>query len=178
MHRKLIKLALPTIVAVAMVAMFMLVGGLGFLPSNTAHAAPATSITSISVNSTCGTAGGFTGTVTLNGTSSGTITLGLFYHVPGNSTFIDSGLRATATFTGGSTATYNFASFTFPGANTYRIQVIDSGGLGGATVKSNSVQPCTPGTTTTATPTSPPPTKTTATPTIGKTTTTTGTATG
>jgi hypothetical protein len=108
-----------------------------------AYAAPASSINSISVSATCGSAGGFTGTVALNGTFTGTVELGLFYHVPGSSTFIDSGLRADAPFSGGNVATYNFPAFTFPGANTYRIQVVNSAGLGGATEKSNSVPPCT-----------------------------------
>lgn len=155
-----------------MLLAFALVGGTGGL--RIAEAAPATSITSISVSSTCGSAGGFTGTVTLNGTFSGTVVLGLFYHVPGGAQFVDSGLRADATFTGGTTATYDFASFTFPGANSYRIQVIDGAGLGGTTVKSQSVPPCTGTTTTTTTTTT---TSTTETTTTTDTTTTTGTTT-
>lgn len=124
---------------VALVGILGVVTG-GRLP--VAHASPATSITSISVSATCGSLGGFTGTVTLDGTFTGTVQLGLFYHVPGHSTFVDSGLRADATFAGTNVATYNFAPFTYAGANTYRIQVIDAAGLGGSTAKSNSVPVC------------------------------------
>jgi len=143
------------LVAALMLAAFARMGGLGVEPRvSVANAADATSISSISVSSTCGELGGFTGTVTLNGTFTGSITLGLFYHVPGSSTFVYSGLSTTVTFNGTSTGTYNFPSFSFPGANTYRIQVLDSSGLGGATVKSASVSGCTPTTTTTTTSTS------------------------
>jgi hypothetical protein len=111
------------------------------------EAAPSTSISNISVNPNCGPSGGFSGTVTLSGSSTGTVQLGLFYHVPGNSTFTDSGLRASATFSSSSTVAYGFTTFSFPAANTYRIQVIDAAGLRGATTKSNSVQLCTPAST-------------------------------
>ena len=150
-HR-LIGMAVIALLAALMLGAFARMGGLGIEPRVAiANAATATEISSISVSGTCGSAGGFTGTVTLNGTFTGTVELGLFYHVPGSSTFTDSGLRADAVFSNSSTAIYNFASFTFPGANTYRIQVIDGAGLGGTTTKSNSVQPCTPGTTTSTT---------------------------
>ncbi|HLZ69037.1 MAG TPA: choice-of-anchor R domain-containing protein [Dehalococcoidia bacterium] len=135
--------------------LMILVGILGLATSGIrpplAAASPATSISSISVSSTCDSQGGFTGTVTLSGTFTGTVVLGLFYHVPGGSQFVDSGRRANAVFSGTSTAVYQFAAFSFAGANSYRIQVIDSGGLGGSTVKSNSVPPCT------GTPPPPPP---------------------
>jgi hypothetical protein len=172
----LIKVALPTVVALAMVGTFMLVGGPGLLPGSTAHAAPATAIKSISVNNTCDATGGFTGVVTLDGTFTGNIVLKVTYHTPGSSSFLPTGDTTTVTFNGTSSATYAFQTLTqFPGANTYRIEVVDSGGLGGATEKSNSVQPCTPGTTATPTFTPPPKVTPTATPTIGKTTTTTTT---
>jgi hypothetical protein len=165
------------VVAILMIAAFALLGGIG-PQGNTVQAAAATSIQSISVNSTCDpTAGGFAGTVTLNGTFSGSITLGLFYHVPGGSQFVYSGVSTTASFAGTSTATYAFTPFTFAGANSYRIQVLDSGGLGGSTVKSNSVPPCTPTTTTTTTTTSTTTTSTTTTSTTTTGTTTTGTTT-
>ena len=156
-----------------MLGTFALVGGLGM--TEIADAAPATSITSISVSATCGTLGGFTGTVTLDGSFSGTVVLGLFDHIPGTSIFADSTLRADATFTGGNTATYNFPSFTFAGSNTYRIQVINSDGLSGATVKSNSVPHCTGTTTTTTTTTTTSTTPTSSTTTGTTSTTTTGT---
>jgi mucin-6/19 len=141
-------------VVVLLVAAFMWAGGIGpNAQSSVAKAGPSgsVSISSISVSSTCGEAGGFTGTVTLSGNATTTVTLGLFYHVPGTSTFQDSGLTDNVVFSNSNTAPYNFSSFTATNANTYRIQVVDSGGLGGATVKSNSVQPCTPTTTTTTT---------------------------
>lgn len=155
MRSRFLSVMTTALAAAFMLGAFTLVGGFGDLQIGTVEAAGASNITGISVNSTCGSAGGFTGTVTLDGTFTGTVVLGLFYHVPGG-TFTDSGLRANAVFTGGSTATYNFTSFTFPGANSYRIQVIDGGGLGGVTTKSNSVPPCTgtPTTTTTTTTTS------------------------
>lgn len=132
-------------------AILLLVASAVTIAPQRASASPSVSISSISVSGTCGTSGGFTGTVTLSGNASATVTLGLFYHIPGNSAFFDSGQRATAVFSGTSTATYNFASYTNASANTYRIQVTDSGGLGGSTVKSNSVPPCT------GTPPPPPP---------------------
>jgi len=135
-----------------MIGAFFLVGGLGTGPLNIAEAGPATSIDSISVSSTCDSTGGFTGTVTLNGTFTGTITLGVFFHTPGSSVFLPTGDQTTVTFTNSSTATYAFATLTQqPDANTYRIQVIDSGSLGGVTTKSNSVPPCTPTVTTRST---------------------------
>jgi len=146
-----------TAAAAVMVGTFALVGGFGDLPATTAEAAPttaATSITSISVSSTCGSLGGFTGTITLDGTFTGTITVAVFYHVPGGSQFVESSpaVTADATFNGTNTATYNLAPFTFPGANSYRIQVVgQSDSLGGTTVKSASVPPCTGTTTTTTT---------------------------
>jgi hypothetical protein len=118
----------------------------------TAEAAPSStpSISNISVNAACDTQGGFTGTVTLSASFTGSVTLGLFYHLPGGAQFLDSAVRTTATFTNSGTASYAFGAYTGPaGTNSYRIQVIDAAGLGGATVKSNSVNPCTP--------TSPPP---------------------
>jgi hypothetical protein len=110
------------------------------------------SITSISVSSTCDAAGGFTGTVTLSGNASTTVTLGLYYHLTGGSQFLYSGVSTTVTFAGTSTGTYAFGPYTGPaGTNTYRIQVLNSGGLGGSTIKSNSVPPCS------GTPPPPPP---------------------
>jgi len=139
------------VAAALMLGAFTLVGGFGDLQIGTVEASPATSITNISVSGTCGTSGGFTGTVTLNGTGfTGTVQLGLFSHVPGGQ-FTDTLQRADAVFNGGSTATYNFAPFTVSGANSYRIQVINAAGLGGDTTKSNSVNPCTGGPSTTTT---------------------------
>jgi len=158
-----------------MLGAFAMVGGFDDLQIGIVEAAPsaaATTITGISVSSTCDAAGGFTGVVTLDGSFSGQITLGVFYHTPGTSGFFPTGDQTTVSFSGGSSATYAFSTFTqVNGANTYRIQVINSGGLGGATVKSNSVPPCT-GTTTTTTTTS-----STSTTTTGTTTTVTTTGT-
>ena len=139
------------LLAALMLAAFARMGGLGIEPRvSVVNAAAATAISSISVSDNCGALGGFTGTVTLNGTSNGSITLGLFYHVPGNGTWFYSGLSATASFGGGNTATYNFPSYSAAGANSYRIQVLDANGLNGATTKSRSVPGCS-GTTTTET---------------------------
>lgn len=159
------------VIGALMLIAFALVGGTGGL--RVASAAPATSITSISVSPTCGTSGGFTGSVNLDGTFTGTVTLGLYYHLPGGAQFVFSGITTTATFTGGTSATYNFGAFSFPGANSYRIQVIDAAGLGGASTKSASVPPCTGTTTTTTTTTSTSTSTTTSTTTTGTTTATT-----
>jgi hypothetical protein len=175
--RRLVGMLSTAVAAILMLGAFAVAGGFGDLQVGTVEAAAATSIQSISVSATCGTAGGFTGTVTLDGSFTGTVQLGLFYHVPGGSQFVDSGLRANATFTGGNTATYNFASFIFPGANSYRIQVINAAGLGGATTKSNSVPPCTGTTTTTTTSSTTSTTSSTTTVTTTTGTTTTGTTT-
>src|SRR5262249_4587439 len=75
----------------------------------TATATPSVSIVSITI--ACNTSTGqFHGVVTLSGPFTGSITLGLFYHVPGG-TFTDSGDHTTVTFTGTSTATYTLAPF-------------------------------------------------------------------
>jgi len=150
MKSRLLSVMTTALAAALMLGAFTLVGGFGDLQIGSVEASPDTSITNISVSGTCGTAGGFTGTVTLSGTFTGTVQLGLFSHVPGGQ-FTDTGQRANAVFNGGSTATYNFAPFTVFGANSYRIQVIDGAGLGGDTTKSNSVNPCTGGPSTTTT---------------------------
>ena len=142
------------LIAALMLAAFARLGGLGVEPRiATADAAGATAITSISVSPTCGSNGGFTGSVNLDGTFTGTITVGLFYHVPGNGTWFYSGVSGPATFNGTSSVTYNLASFSNPNANSYRIQVLDAAGLNGGTTKSASVPGCTQ-TTTTSTSTS------------------------
>ena len=82
--------------------------------------------------------------------TAGSITVGVFYHVPGNGTWFYSGVSGLATFNGTSSATYNLAAFTNANANSYRIQVLDAAGLRGGTTKSASVPGCT-GTTTTTT---------------------------
>jgi len=140
------------LIAALMLAAFARLGGLGVEPRiATADAAGATAITSISVSPTCGSNGGFTGSVNLDGTFTGTITVGLFYHVPGNGTWFYSGVSGPATFNGTSSATYNLASFSNASANSYRIQVLNDAGLNGGTTKSASVPGCTQTTTTTTT---------------------------
>ena len=84
-RHRLISIVGIALIAALMLAAFAKLGGLGIEPSiASANAAGATSIESISVSPTCGSLGGFTGSVNLNGTFTGTITVGLFYHVPGN----------------------------------------------------------------------------------------------
>src|SRR5215472_5849764 len=154
-ERRTVEALITALVMVVMLGAFVLLGGRSSDVLSGAVDAASASIQTISVSGTCGSLGGFTGTVTLDSPATTTLTLGLFYHVPGNPTFTDSGRRATVTFTNSTVGTYNFAAFIFAGANTYRIQVIDAGGLGGATVKSESVSPCAAATPTlTPTPTS------------------------
>src|SRR5215471_11796927 len=137
MRSRLLSVVTTALAAAFMLGAFTLVGGFGDLQIGTVEAAPATSISSISVSSTCDATGGFTGTVTLDGTFTGSITLGVFYHTPGSSTFLPTGDQTTVTFSGTSSAIYAFATFTpVAGANTYRIQVIGDStpsGLGGLT---------------------------------------------
>ena len=178
--RRVFGILTTAIAAAFMFGTFAMVGGFGDLGTAVVEAAgPATTITSISVSSTCDSAGGFTGTITLDGAAAAgqMVTLGTFYHIPGNSSFLPTGDQTTVTFaTGASSATYAFATLTqFNGANTYRIQVISATPtLGGLTVKSNSVPPCT-GTTTTTTTTSTSTTSSTTTTTTSTTTTATTT---
>jgi hypothetical protein len=154
-RHRLISIVGIALIAALMLAAFARLGGLGIEPRiATANAAAATTITSISVSPTCGSNGGFTGSVNLNGTFTGTITVGVFYHVPGDSTWFYSGVSGPATFNGTSSATYNLASYTNPAANSYRIQILDDGGLNGGATKSASVPGCSPSTTTTITTTS------------------------
>ena len=83
-RHRLISIVGIALIAALMLAAFAKLGGLGIEPSiASANAAGATASTSISVSPTCGSIGGFTGSVNLNGTFTGTITVGVFYHVPG-----------------------------------------------------------------------------------------------
>lgn len=154
-RHRLISIVGIALIAALMLAAFAKLGGLGIEPRiASANAAGATAITSISVSPTCGTAGGFTGSVNLDGTFTGAVTVGLFYHVPGTGPWFYSGLSTNATFNGTSSATYNFPSFSHAGANSYRIQVLNDAGLNGGTTKSASVPGCSRTTTTTTTVTS------------------------
>ena len=151
-RNRLIGIVGIALIAALMLAAFARLGGLGVEPRiASANAADATAITSISVSPTCGSNGGFTGSVNLNGTFTGTVTVGVFYHVPGDGTWFYSGVSGPATFNGTSSATYNLAPYTNPSANSYRIQVLDDAGLSGGTTKSASVPGCSPTTTTTTT---------------------------
>ena len=142
-RHRLISIVGIALIAALMLAAFAKLGGLGIEPRiASANAAGATAITSISVSPTCGSNGGFTGSVNLDGTFTGTITVGVYYHVPGNATWIYSGVSGPATFNGTSSATYNLASYTNASANSYRIQVRNDAGLNGGTTKSASVPGC------------------------------------
>ena len=93
-RHRLISIVGIALIAALMLAAFAKLGGLGIEPSiASANAAGATSIESISVSPTCGSLGGFTGSVNLNGTFTGTITVGLFDHVPGTGPWFNSGVE-------------------------------------------------------------------------------------
>src|SRR5262249_19929738 len=116
---------------------------------------PATSIISISVGE-CGESP-LSGTVTLDGTFTGSITLGLFFHMPASPTFDPTGDTTVVTFSGTSSENYTFSTVTLiPGANSYRVEVIDADGLGGGDTKSPSIPACGVTPTPTPTPTSTP----------------------
>ena len=148
-RHRLISIVGIALIAALMLAAFAKLGGLGIEPRiASANAAGATAITSISISPTCGSNGGFTGSVNLNGTFTGTITVGLFYHEPGSPTWTYSGVSDSVTFNGTSSATYNLASFSIASANSYRVQILNAAGLNGGTTKSASVPGCSPSTTT------------------------------
>lgn len=157
---KTLQLGLSVIVALAMVGLFVLVGGLGTRPGNNVVRAQdggsgLVSITSISIPS-CVSGPSIDGTVNLDGNFTGTITLELFYQA-GSVTrgFVDSGQSTTATFTDSSSATYSFSPFTpIAGAKSYRVDVLSApSGINqpSTNTKSQSVPPCAGTTTTTTT---------------------------
>ena len=73
-RHRLIGIVGIALIAALMLAAFAKLGGLGIEPRiASANAAGATAITSISVSPTCGSNGGFTGSVNLDGTFTGTV---------------------------------------------------------------------------------------------------------
>jgi hypothetical protein len=121
------------IVAVLMIATFALVGGLGSVRGTASPAVRVsyahgddTGIQSISIANSCASAPTISGTVLLTRSYWGSVTLGLFFlsQSPHND-FWDTGRRATATFSGSSSAPYTFSSFVpVPGSPAYIVKVV------------------------------------------------------